>query len=214
MALPEIAHRVIEVVQLIWQPVATVVMLWALWATYRKTRLMWQRRTFLTRINFSLNYVEGRTLKIRTLREDDLGEILLGNQHGKKVVLKAARRTTLPRPFLELPKDDAWTVLNAVLNELSEQFAQGLLVRSVKGAAAPVWFVFGLTCEKHPAVRMNKLRVMVIERSLLEKIDRLEGLVFEQRTHHVRLDTLREMRAVQLDPARRHNLMEVELPAG
>ncbi len=212
MSTPEWLKELLEILKVAWHPAATVVMLLTVWATYRKARLMWQRRHFMTRINFTINYIENGTLKFRTLREDDLGTILLNNEHGKKVVLRAAHRSTLDRPFLELPRRDAWTVLNAILNELSEQFAVGHLARSMGAPVKSQWYVFGLTCEKHREVRMNKLRVMIIEKSLLENIDRYEDLRFERESHHIRLQTLKRMREIQLDPTRSHNLMEIELP--
>ncbi len=211
--LPPWFFETVDVIKLFWQPAATVITLVTVLATYLRARQMWRRRDFMRRINFTLNYIEGTTLKFRTLREDELADILLHNDHAQSVVLRAARRTTLERPFLDFTKDDAWMVLNAVLNELSEQFAFGHLARSMGAGAKSEWYVFGLTCERHRDVRMNKLRVMIIARPLLETIDRHENLAFERPSHHVRLQTLRRMKELYHDPNRSHVLAQVELPA-
>ena len=195
-----------------WEPLATLVTLIVVIATYWKSRSTWKARDFMTRVNFSLNYVEDNTLKIRTLREADIRHILLGNQHGRKVVLRCARRTNLEKPFLQLPKKDAWIVLNSILNEISEQFAEGFLAAAMGAPIRIATYVFGITCERHSDVRMNKIRVMIIEKSLLEKIDALGKLRFELEHHHVRLDTLKRMQAIYRSPQRDRNLREVELP--
>jgi hypothetical protein len=197
-----------------WEPVATLATLLLILATYRRARLAWTKRHFLTRVNFSVNYVEGGFLRIRTLREVDITQVLLNNEHGIRMLMRAARRTTLQKPFLELPPNDAWIVLNAILNELSEQCATGFLARSMGAPAATGSYLFGITCEKDRSIRMNKLRVMVIEKSLLERIHELDYLEFEQPSHRVRYQTLNRMREIYLDEARRHNLMEVELAVG
>jgi hypothetical protein len=165
----------------------------------------------MTRVNFSLNYVEANKLKIRTLRETDVDRILLGNRHGKRVVLRAARRTTADQPFLRLPKTDSWIVLNSVLNELSEEFAGGFLAASMGIPTKAATFVFAITCEKHRDVRMNKIRVMVVEKSLLLEIDKFAEVQFERDSHHVRHQTLKMMRELYLSPEDRHAVLEMEI---
>ena len=75
------------------------------------------------------------------------------------------------------------------------------------------WYTMGLTCEKHDVLKTTKIRLMIIPKKLLMDLDKYEGtaLQFELPHHHIRLDTLKEMRDVALDPARRHNLMEIEI---
>ncbi len=187
--------------------ITLLIALAAIW----QSRRAWNRREFLTRVNFGVNYVENDTLKIRTFREADIREILLNNPHGKRLVMRAARQTTLERPFIEMPVQDAWLVLNAVLNEISEQFAAGLLAASMGAPVRSAWYVFGLTCEKDPNVRINKIRVMIVEEELLERVGCLAKLQFERPRHDVRLETLKTMLAIRQDEHRRHNLMRVEL---
>ncbi len=192
--------------------VITVATLVLVAKTYLATRSAWARREFISRVNFSLNYVEGNTLRIRTVRESDINQILLNNEHGKQIVLQTAKQTSLKRPFLEFQEPDRWMILNAILNELSEQFARGFVAHSAGIPVRMVKFMFGVSCERDPRVNMNKIRVMLIERSLLERIDELgDSLVFERESHAVRLETLIKMKEMLLDKGRSGNLFEVEL---
>ncbi len=204
-------ERAVAFLQDYWEPLATLATLGIVLLAYWRARSVWRARDFLTRVNFSLNYLEGSQLKLRTLQEADIQQILLGNKHGKRMVLAAARRTTIEQPFLVLPETDAWLVLNSVLNELSEHFAEGFLAASMGVPTKSATYVFALTCEKHHDVRMNKIRVMIVEKSLLLGVDRLEGLQFERDSHHVRLQTLKTMRRLYLDQAQRHAVLEMEL---
>ena len=194
-----------------WEQVAAVATLCIFLLTYWKARSVWKARDFLTRVNFSLNYVDANKLKIRTLRETEIDRILLGNRHGRRVVLRAARGTTTEQPFLRLPKTDAWLVLNSVLNELSEEFAEGFLAASMGVPTKTATFVLAITCEKHRDVRMNKIRVMIIEKSLLLEIGKFSDIEFERDSHHVRYQTLKTMRELYLAPDNQHAVMEMEI---
>jgi hypothetical protein len=194
-----------------WEQAANLATLVLVLLTYWRARSVWTSRDFLTRVNFTLNYVGANTLKIRTLGETDVDKVLLSNQHGKRVVLRAARRTTLKHPFLKLPRRDMWLVLNSVLNELSSRFAGGFVAASVGAPARTATFVFAITCEKDRDVRMNKIRVMLVEKSLLTEIDKLDGLRFESESHHVRLETLKSMRGLYLAGDQRYAMREMEI---
>ena len=187
--------------------VALAAALFAWWRARRE----WKRRQFLHRINFSLNYVEANTLRFRTLRESDIHEVLLNNDHAADLVAKAAARTTLDEPFLDLPRNEAWIVLNSVLNELSEQFAAGFLAASMGLPTHGERYVIGLTCEKDPDVRINKIRVMIIAETLLQRIEGLAGLKFEREHHQIRLKTLARMAQLYRNEKRKHLLLVVEL---
>lgn len=214
-----------------WHSIAgtAATLLAAAWVWWR-ARLAWRRRRFLHRINFSLNYIEAGTLRFRTLQESDIREILLNNTYAVKLLMRAVGRTTLDQPLVELPDRDAWIVLNSVLNELSEQFAQGFLARSMGLPVCAEQYVFAITCEKDPDVRINKVRVMIIAESLLDRIEQMgqvaadrepaaeksgpspiQDLKFERPHHHVRLNTLRKMAEFRRDKSRRHNLLRMEL---
>ena len=62
---------------------------------------------------------------------------------------------------------------------------------------------------------MNKIRVMVVERSLLLAMGQFEDLQFESESHHVRYETLKTMRQLYLSGGEGHALteMEIVLPA-
>jgi hypothetical protein len=110
-----------------------------------------------------------------------------------------------------LPRDEAWVVLNSVLNELSEQFAAGFLAMSMGLPTRSERYVIGLTCEKDRDVRINKIRVMIVAESLLEKIEGFSDLTFEKEHHRIRLKTLAKMAQLHHDPKRKHLLLTVEL---
>ena len=102
-------------------------------------------------------------------------------------------------------------MLNSVLNELSEEFAEGFLAASMGAPTKAATFVFAITCEKHRDVRMNKIRVMIVEKSLLLEIDKLSEIEFERDSHHVRYHTLNMMRELYLAPDNQHAVMEMEI---
>jgi len=98
-----------------------------------------------------------------------------------------------------------------VLNELSEQFAAGFLAMSMGLPTRSEQFVLGLTCEKDPDVRINKIRVMIAAESLLKSVGQLDGIEFEREHHCIRLKTLVAMAQIYQDEKRRHLLLGVEL---
>lgn len=186
---------------------ATAVGAW----TYWRARIAFALRQFLHRVNFSLNYLDGKVLRFRTLQESDLRDVLLNNRHAVKLVTKAAGRATLERPVLVFSKKEAWVVLNSVLNELSEQFAVGFLAKSMGIPTRSAWYIFALTCEKDPDVRINKVRVLIAAESLLDSIEALDDLEFEVGHHRIRRDTLAKMAVLRHDPKYSHNFLRVEL---
>ena len=58
---------------------------------------------------------------------------------------------------------------------------------------------------------MNKIRVMVVEKSLLFEIDKLSDVEFERDSHHVRYQTLKTMRELYLAPEDQRAVMEMEI---
>jgi len=170
---------------------------WAAWRRYAA-------RDFLHRVNFSLNYVEERQLRLRTLKESNIDQIILNNQHGREMLLAAARRAkSSPKtPFLDLPPDDTFLVLNAILNELSETFAAGALARSMDLTVPAAWYVFGVTCEWDDEVKNRKIRVMLIAEDLLQNFEQLPGLTFHHPWHRVRYETLLTMQKLYREDCR------------
>src|SRR5262249_46487050 len=143
--------------------------------------------------------------------ENDLAHVLLNNAHAIRLVAKNARAKR-PGAFLLFKNpEEAWTILNTLLNELSAQFSEGYFARCTHLPVESDWYTIGLTCEKHEVLRTTKIRLMIVQRKLLMDLDKYDSLQFEQPHHHIRLDTLREMRAIALDPDRKHNLMDMEI---
>jgi hypothetical protein len=87
-----------------------------------KRRYDWKQRRFSQQVNFSLNSLVdadgSRMLLLRTLLEESAARVWI-NDYGVGRVLKAARRTTDERPFLQITEArDRDIVMVAVLNVL------------------------------------------------------------------------------------------------
>ncbi len=166
-----------------------------------KRRYDWQQRRFAQQVNFSLNTLidEGgaRMLLLRTLLEESAQQVWI-NDYGVRRVLKAARRTTVDRPFLQIADArDRDMVMVAVLNVLSERFSDAFVARALGIPTRTDTFLFGLTWERYGEMKNQKLRVMVIKRSDLQSMfdnqtDAREIDVAEE-SHRPRIRTLRRM---------------------
>jgi hypothetical protein len=135
----------------------------------RRARANWQKQEFLDRLNISLNVIDNGVLKIRTLSEKRCEEVFLNSVAADKVQ-QLARKTTATDPLLPLSKDDAWYFLNAVLNELSEQFALGHIRKDLGVPVKTEDYLLCLTCEQFGELRTRKIRAMVIRKSLLTNL--------------------------------------------
>src|SRR5262245_41154752 len=94
---------------------------------YFRRRADWQKKSFLNQVNFSLNYILDRKLCLRTLLEVTATEVWL-NDYGIKKVFKAAAQTRADQPFIILDDaEDMGFAKRAVLNVLSERFAEAFL---------------------------------------------------------------------------------------
>ena len=170
----------------------------------RRARANWRKREFFDRVNFSLNSLgepaagpDGepgpRTLRIRTLAEMNAGDVFL-NTAARDAVTAAARGTTAADPTLPLPREDYWFHLNAVLNELSEQFAAGTLRRDLGYDVRCEPYLVALTCEAAGAMRTRKVRAMVVRRDLLLNLP-ADPPAFEAPSHVTRWETLQFLAA-------------------
>ena len=153
-----------------------------------RARDHWKKQEFLDRLNLSLNCIDNGVLKIRTLSEKRCEEVFL-NSVAADTVHRLARRTTAADPILPIPKDDMWYYLNAVLNDLSEQFAVGLLKRDVGSPVTSAVYLVALTCETAGDMRTRKVRAMVVKKSLLAAMP-AEAPQFESPRHGTRWQTL------------------------
>src|SRR5690349_17974009 len=86
--------------------------------TYLRARYLWRKRRFLSRINYSINFIEDGTLKFRTLRESNLIDAMLQNVHAVRVVSNTPRFAKPSAFLLFKDKEEAWTILSILLNEI------------------------------------------------------------------------------------------------
>jgi hypothetical protein len=184
----------------LWARIELVLLVatWAgiLLAGIRKRR-DWKRKRFTRQVNFSLNYVEDGTLRLRTLLEVPTERVWL-NDHGVRQVSRAAEKTTVEQPFLMLraPKDMEF-VKRAVLNVLSERFSEAFVARAGGADVLVSRFLFGVTWERYGGIRTQKLRVIIVGRDQLEALcapgGRDANPRVESEVHHDRVATLRRM---------------------
>lgn len=189
--------------------VATALVLMAVgwWLGSRRARHEWRKKEFLNRLNVSLNTLTGGKLLIRTILEKSNSEIFL-NSLASETVVQAARKTSEQDPLLPLPKDDYWYYLNSILNEIAEKFAAGTLKRDMGLPVSSERYVVCLTCESAGDLRTRKVRAMVIQKKVLQKLP-AEPPQFESPQHATRWKTLQQLAAeLQRNP---HRFLEMEI---
>lgn len=136
---------------------------------YFRKRMHWRRKHFLDQVNFSLNYVHDGKLVMRTLMELPSQQVWL-NDYGVKQVQAAAQKTTLEQPFIILKEPaDQQFINRAVLNGLSERFAEMYLARALGLPVQSGTFYFAITCEKYKEMRTYKLRVLILSEQALRE---------------------------------------------
>lgn len=173
----------------------------------RRAKSEWSRKEFLDRLNVSLTSIDDGTLKIRTIIEKACQEVFL-NTVAAEAINAAARQTTEENPLLPLAEDDYWYYLNAVLNEIAEKFAEGQIRRDLGLPVEVGTYLICLTCEKAGAVRTQKVRAMVVRKSLLSNLP--ENMPkFESPNHSTRWETLQFLAKTWKTAP--HQFLEVEL---
>jgi hypothetical protein len=200
-----------------------LVLTWAgIAVVWWRRRRDWAGKRFTEQVNFSLSYLEtddeGRdVLALRTLLELGARNVWL-NEYGVRKVQKAAEKTTLERPFLRIrPARDMDLVRHAVLNVLSERFAQVYLARAMGAEVRTEAFLYGRTWERYGDIKTHKLRVMVVRPSDLEALFGPEGkaknLHVTVESHRWRITTLEKMYGLvhSPEPDERAAVGEVEL---
>jgi len=172
------------------------------WLAYRR-RNAWESRNFRDQIVFSINYVVEGKIEMRTLREVAAREVWL-NEYGVEQVLKAAELTTLTQPFVVLkdPKDQ-YFVHQAVMNAISEQFAEGFLAYSMGLPVLMQTYYFAVTFERDVDMRSLKLRVLIVRREDLEthfNDQSAEGqaVIAPTQNYLIRLRALQQMSSIHL----------------
>jgi len=171
---------------------------WAITAYFwHQNQAKYRNRIFLDKVNFSLNEIGDGKLKMRTLEEHSANEVWHNSVAVNKVA-QAAKQTTETEPFLTFEDTDDLNFLKrCALNALSTRFANVFVARAVGLETKTKKFVYGITCEKYPRIRKQKIRVMVITEEQLRKYfvpDAVEKVDDEGKaTHEDRLETLRIM---------------------
>ncbi len=167
----------------------------------------WKNREFFNRLNVSLNTFHDGKLLIRTVLEKTCEDILL-NKVAVERLIKAAQRTTKQDSIIPIPKEDRWFYLNAVLNELSETFAEGLFRREAGKPFEAVRYLICLTNECDGEVRTRKIRAMVIRKDRLLNLPK-ETPALESPNHTIRWTTLQQLQKAYL--ADSGNFIEAEI---
>lgn len=173
----------------------------------RRAAAAWKKQEFLDRLNLSLNSIDHGTLKIRTLSEKRCTDVFL-NSAAAALVRTYAEKTTVKDAILPIPADETWFFLNSVLNDLSEQFAEGFLKRDMGGTVKTAIYLVALTCESAGEMKTRKIRAMVIQKALLLNLP-VQAPNFESPHHSIRWTTLQAMAAEYLKNPNR--FLEVEL---
>ncbi|MEO6077245.1 MAG: hypothetical protein ABIP54_00475 [Candidatus Andersenbacteria bacterium] len=187
--------------------------LMTLWGGYRAWVEL-RNRTFYRRFHFSLNILRDRMLRIRTLDEMDAGEVVLQNSAAVNALIRAAKRTTVNNPFIVLPENIHWLVLNSALNELASLIpSTGLFHFDLGLPTVREKYVLALTCEKDPDIRSRKVRMMIIRKKALMSMLGPEFCEprLESPSHSVRVRTLLKMATIYRDHPERFMEYEVTL---
>jgi hypothetical protein len=167
---------------------------------YLRRRTAWKQKSFLNQVNFSLNYIEDGQLCLRTLLELSATEVWL-NDYGIKKVFNAAAQTRPDQPFIHLDdKEDMDFIKRAVLNVLSEKFAEAFLARSMNLPVRLAKYCFAITFENFPDMRTRKIRVLLMETETLKRLSdpQEKDFTVAEVRHQDRLTVLRMMRDIYL----------------
>jgi hypothetical protein len=162
-----------------------------LFARYR-SRKAWQRGHLIEQLNVSLNVLSGDELKIRTILERPIGEIIL-NQHARERVIAASKKTTDDDPLILLPGADHSFILNYILNATAEHFSAASVRADLGIPTLSAKYALFLTCEPATDERHRKIRAMLLKRDLMENFPYDDGALPKlERPHHAdRIKTLR-----------------------
>ncbi len=153
-----------------WNTVALVATWLGILFVALRRRFHWSRKQFLTQVNFSLNYRVGNSLAMRTLLETTAIRVW-PNEYGVATVLRAAGRTTVDDPFILMKKPaDRDFVHRAVLNLLSERFADAYVAAALGVPVRTATFLFVVTFERYTVMRTHKVRVLLVEESSLHAL--------------------------------------------
>lgn len=172
-----------------------------------RARRQWAQKTFFEHINISLNMFHDGKLLIRTLAEKPLAQVF-PNAVAIANILQAIKKTTETNPIAPLSEQDFWPVLNCVLNVISEKFSDGYLRKDLGYPLKTDQYLICLTCERSPEIRTNKIRAMLVKKSVLLDLPQQEPF-YEQPSHRIRFRTLQQLAGLYQENPRQ--FLEIEL---
>jgi hypothetical protein len=164
----------------------------------------WRTREDMDVIHYSQNTIETRPtgpdgsaerwLILDVYAENPLHEEI-SHPVPRRLIQRAAAKTTPKQPFLLLPKHDRWYVLNLIRLAIAEQFRLGTAAKFATSAKVEVVeCVFALTFERYANMPQGKIRVMIAKQKDMENPDAFAGnFRFESATHSDRITTLQCM---------------------
>lgn len=193
---------------------------WAVAAwIYLGMRRDWTSKNFVNQVNFSLNSVDDGSLVLRTLFEADSHEVM-GHRSAVARLKGACRKTTPEMPFVALDNDEDWGYLmRATLNVMSEMCGSVHIAKALGAPVATGEFVYGITFEAYGEMKTRKVRVIVMERAMLERhfspevAAASDQLQLASPHHSCRIATLKTMGRLWMsqDPKDKRKLSTVEL---
>jgi hypothetical protein len=160
----------------------------------------WYRAKFESRLNISINRFVGGVLRIRGIEEDDVKRIVL-SPHARKLVKKAAKRTTLGYEFLSFDNErDAWLVYNEIVIGISKIYGAEMLFADIHNLEDEAKYLIAMTWERDAGVQIQKLRVIMVQPITLERMFKGSGGVeTEVENQRSRAHTLAKMYLQYLD---------------
>lgn len=172
-----------------------------------RARQQWKARSFLERINISLNMVHDGKLLIRTLAERPIEEVFI-NPAAISKIQRAIKKTTEDNPIPPLAREDFWPILNRILNVISEHFGAGYIRKDLGYPVKTEEYLFCLTYERASEMRTSKIRAMLFKKSLLLNLPEEEP-EYEQPSHRIRFRTLKQLAVIYRKTPQ--SFLEVEL---
>lgn len=174
--------------------------LWAFFWTWRA----WRSRQDMDVIHVSQNTIVPRptgangaeeTWLILDVHFEDPMEQVVSHPMPRRLIRRAAKKTSEKQPFLLFPTHDRWYVLNLIRLAIAEPFKMGTAAKMAPGAkVAEVKCVFALTYERYKGMRQGKIRVMLVPQAVLDDPTSFERpLRLEAESHRDRITTLKAM---------------------
>lgn len=201
-----IVHRASELAHDHWMKLAAwggALAFSSLWAFFWAWR-SWRTRQDMDVIHVSQNTIVSRRTGTGGAEEswlildvhcEDPLEQVVSHPMPRRLIRRAAKKTTESQPFLVFPPHDRWYVLNLIRLAIAEPFKVGTAAKLVPAAkVAEVECVFALTYERYKGIRQGKIRVMLVPRTLLDDPSSFDRpLRVEAETHRDRITTLKSM---------------------